>query len=404
MQNNYLQLAEDLRQWFKTNEYKGIDPFQLDEKLFSRNIPFLSVIRKTLKPFHVLIPNKAFSNLPKIYYPKALGLIIAGNCLLYKKTSDKQIKADIIQENNLLISLLKQTKSIDFQNFCWGWPFIWGQAPRYPANTALTCVTAPILHALLDYCQLLDNEKETRENKKTKEIIKMQKEIKKIIESAIKFLLFDNQYYEGKDGICFYYSRIDKHKAISGNAIAAAFLIKYGTYFKNKELMDIGKKAVLFTLNHQEKNGSWKYIVDAEPTKENKIDNRHTGYIIEALIIARQVLIKSKSNNLEKDIIKTAIDKGLAFYKNNLFDGYLPKWSAEQTYPIDCHDVAQAIITMQIAGEKEFAKQILQFAIEKMSNGKDEFYYKYFENGKVNNSVFFRWNQAWIYVAVVRNI
>jgi hypothetical protein len=57
---------------------------------------------------------------------------------------------------------------------------------------------------------------------------------------------------------------------------------------------------------------------------------------------------------------------------------------------------------MQTAGEKEFAQQILNFTIEKMSNGKDEFYYKYFENGKVNNSVFFRWNQAWMYVAVAK--
>ncbi|MBS3136899.1 terpene cyclase/mutase family protein [Candidatus Woesearchaeota archaeon] len=387
-------IALNLRRWFKTNEYKGIDPFQLDEKLFSRNIPFLSVIRKTLKPFHVLIPNKAFSSLPKIYYPKAFGLIIAGNCLLYKKISDKQIKAEILKENNSLILLLKQTKSHDFQNFCWGWPFSWGQSPRYPANTALTCVTSPILHGLLDYYIIQDNEK------KTKETIKIQKEIRIIIKSAIEFLLLDNKYYEGKDGICFYYSHIDKHKAISGNAIAAAFLLRYGTYFKNKELLDIGKKAVLFTLNHQEKDGSWKYIVDAEPTKENKVDNRHTGYILEALTIAHEILTKCKSNNLQKDIIKDAIQRGLAFYKKNLFDGYLPKWSPEKTYPIDCHDVAQAIITMQIAGEKEFAQNILQFAIEKMSNGKDEFYYKYFENGKVNNSVFFRWNQAWMYVAI----
>ncbi len=417
MDEQLLNKALALRKWFQKYEYKGIDPFQLDEKLFKANIPFISVIRKAVKPFHVLIPNKAFSSLPKIMYPKAIGLIISGNCLLYNRV-DVITQKEILQENKLLFDFLKQTKSNDFQEYCWGWPFVWGQSPRYPLNTALVCVTGPILHALLDYYQLLDsfsgseNKSELKNNDNQNEIKKLKKELKSIMASAIDFMLEQNKYYEGSDGICFYYSRLDKHKAISGNIIAGAFFARYGIYFKKKEFVDFAKKCILFTLNHQEKDGSWKYIVDAGE-KENKIDNRHTGYVIEALLIIhflfaqqkeKQVGKKVMDNIVEKDIIKLAIDKGMQFYKRNLFEGFIPKWSVDKTFPVDCHDVAQAIITLQTAGEKEFARQIFDFAVQKMSNGNDEFYYKYFENGKVNNTVFFRWNQAWMYLAIVKMV
>ena len=50
------------------------------------------------------------------------------------------------------------------------------------------------------------------------------------------------------------------------------------------------------------------------------------------------------------------------------------------------------------------AKSVLDFAIDKMSNGSNQFYYKYFENGRVNKSVFIRWGQAWMYNAICKYI
>jgi len=46
------------------------------------------------------------------------------------------------------------------------------------------------------------------------------------------------------------------------------------------------------------------------------------------------------------------------------------------------------------------AEQIIDFAIKKMSNKRDEFYYKYFGNGRTNQTVFFRWGQAWVFKAL----
>jgi hypothetical protein len=46
------------------------------------------------------------------------------------------------------------------------------------------------------------------------------------------------------------------------------------------------------------------------------------------------------------------------------------------------------------------AEKIINFAINKMSNKRDEFHYKYFENGRRNQTVFFRWGQAWMFKAV----
>jgi len=56
----------NISKWFKLNEYKGLDPYQLDEKASGliRRFPFLKYVRKLLKPFHALIPKSSFSSFP----------------------------------------------------------------------------------------------------------------------------------------------------------------------------------------------------------------------------------------------------------------------------------------------------------------------------------------------------
>jgi len=80
--SDLLSICENLRRWFQKNNYKGIDLYLLDEKVFScsKRLAFLRYIRKILKCFHSHIPPAIFSSFSSIYLPKALGLIIGGNC------------------------------------------------------------------------------------------------------------------------------------------------------------------------------------------------------------------------------------------------------------------------------------------------------------------------------------
>ena len=115
-----------------------------------KDLPFFPKIRRMLKPFHSMIPSSAFNKFPPIYHPKALGLIIAGNSYLYQTTGDNSL----LSENNHLVRILISLKSTGFNNVCWGHPFEWGQNPRYPFNTPLVCVQAPVIQSLLDYYEV----------------------------------------------------------------------------------------------------------------------------------------------------------------------------------------------------------------------------------------------------------
>jgi len=363
-----LEIAGSLRNWFKNNNYKGIDPYFLDERGFrlSSQLPFLRVIRQILKPLHTHISKKAFLSFSPRIIPKALGLIISGNSSLYK-VSPMQ---DYLDENDLLMKLLKDNRNKDFQNYAWGWPFEWGKDVRYPFNYPLAIVTSEIGHAILNFYECKPDER-----------------LLAVLDKIAKFLLLENGYIEKDRAICFYYSSLCRRLVINVNTYVASFLLRLSTYVDNgyEELV---KRAIWFTLNKQNEDGSWYY--DANIGKS--IDNRHTGFTLCAL--------KWSNRLLNQRNIDTAIKRGWDFYRNKMFEGVFPKWSPDTTFPVDVKDVAQAIIASVELEDISFAGELIDFALEKFFNGKDEFYFKLFKNGNVNKTVFFRWNQAWMFRAL----
>lgn len=368
-----LEITNNLHSWFINCEYKGIDPYQLDEKAFGiiKKVPFLGYVRKILKPFHSLIPEKTFNNFPHIYHPKAIALIISANSHLYKISKDH----NLLTENLKLLKILDSLRNHNFRYACWGHPFEWGQNPRYPKDTPFVCVQAPIAHSLIDFYEIYGNKK-----------------ILEIIESAAGYLLEEADYDNFGGSSSFHNSPLDKTRVHNSNIMAAAFFYRLYKINRNEELNVFADKLINFTLDAQNEDGSWFYGNKKGGEKIKTIDNRHTGFVLKALHQIYQI------NKNEE--IKTSLNNGLDFYKKNLFENEIPKWSLQKTYPVDIHDVAQAIITFTEIGDLEFAGKIVDFAIDKMSNNRDEFYYKYFKNGKTNKAVFIRWGQAWMMLAL----
>ncbi len=367
------QFCKNLNEWFVENDFQGYDPYQLDASASGliRKFPLLKQVRKLMKPFHVYIPKLSFVNFPKIYYPKALGLIIGGNVDLYSTTNDEKY----LQQARELLGKLLELKSPNFKYLCWGHIFEWGSTIRYPSNTPVVCVTSPIAHALLDLFEL------TRDN-----------DVLEMCRSVSQYLRFENNYSVIDDEkICLHYSPIEKDLAVNPTAQAAAFLMRLSKYATGAETKTFARKLTNYVLAKQNADGSWNYSETS-----SMIDNRHTVFVIEALSIIQNLEPRAE--------ISFAIRTGLDYYRTNLMDGFLPKWTRDQTYPIDIHDVAQCIILYNQIAEPHMAEQIINFVIEKMSNGKDEFYFKYFKNSKVNKNVFFRWGQAWMYKALCQFI
>ncbi len=366
---NILEIEKNLSNWFVENDYKGHDPYQLDEKASGliNKIPLLKYTRKALKPFHVFIPKSTFSSFPKIYHPKALGLIIGGNSYLYRITGN----IDLLDQNEGLIELLKQLSNKDYKHYTWGSPFEWGCNPRYSANTPAVPLIVPIANALLDFYD-----------------VAYDKEALELSSDIAQHIVEENGYREIDNcSVCLYYSPVDRNEVYNTNALAASFLFRLNSLNGNNTQLDLAKRICGFILNAQLSDGSWVYS-----SSSKVIDNRHTGYILESLAS----ILKFWDDKL----LEEAYVKGMYYYNNNLIESGLPRWSPANTYPIDIHDVAQSIITYTEIGDIKKAKYIVDFAITKMSNGKDEFYFKYFKNGKVNRNVFIRWGQAWMYYAL----
>ena len=151
LEKNTFEICKNISRWFEAREYRGNDPYQIDEKFFKfKHIPFISILRSVLKPFHSIVPNWVFESQKPILIPKALGLILSGNCDMHRYHSDGRY----LKDNEILINLLENSRNHTFKHSCWGWPFEWGGAVRYKQNAPLVCVTCPIGHGILDHFNL----------------------------------------------------------------------------------------------------------------------------------------------------------------------------------------------------------------------------------------------------------
>jgi hypothetical protein len=366
-----LEIEKSLSEWFVNNDYKGSDPYQLDAKASKliRKIPAFSHLRKILKPYHVFIPKSAFSSFTPVFHPKAIGLIVGGNSFLFKLTGDTRY----INQNRYLIGLLKESSNREYKHYAWGSPFEWGSNPRYPVNTPAVCLIVPIANGLLDHYDATGD-----------------REALEICSDVALHIIEENGYKEEANGrTCLYYSPLDRNEVYNSNALASAFFFRLNDLTGDATLLETAKKVLLFVLDAQLSDGSWVYS-----NNSNIIDNRHSGFILESLSVAGKYW--------SDEYLTNAYTRGMIFYINHLTDKGLPKWSVDKTYPIDIHDIAQSILTFTTSGSFTEAGYITDFAISEMFNGKDEFYFKYFKNGKVNKNVFIRWGQAWMYYALAK--
>ncbi|MBC8466045.1 hypothetical protein H8D57_03370 [bacterium] len=356
------EICNNLSCWFEEQEYIGYDPYQLNR--------YRWIIAKRLQK-----PKLATLFLQKLIIPKALGLIIRGNVNLYLRSK----KPDVLSQNEKIIRiLLNNSYNSGYQNSAWGWPFSWtsGFGLIYPEGYPLSVVTAEIGHAFLDHYE-----------------VKPSEELKAICGKVADALINEIGFTKiNNEEICFHYTNLDKYFVINTNTYVASYLARLHSIQPKKEYYDLSSRACKFTLTYQQDDGSWYYYAPPFVQKNKTIDNRHTGFTIVALQWANKFL-KDKS-------INEAISKGWEFYRKNFVSDYKPKNSLNSIFPIDIHNVAQLIITATECGDKKLAEGCAQWAIESMSNKKDEFYYQMYQDGTIIKIPFFRWNQAWMYRAL----
>ncbi|MEM7302337.1 MAG: prenyltransferase/squalene oxidase repeat-containing protein [Pseudomonadota bacterium] len=301
--------------------------------------------------------------------PQALGDALSGEG--YRSPDDLARK----RARGLFQNLLSSRSPLS-QNTAWGLPFAWGGTKATPPHWPTTITTSTVLSGILDAWHLLD-----------------EKDVLPEVESAIRFVFDDCGILETDQGPCILYGPGDTRPILNASAFAAGVFARVGEFLGRDDLMNFAQDALLTIVRYQNDDGSWYYAPPhGEHALDDIIDNRHTGYVLEGL---------AEGNNLLKnEEIASSIERGWRYLEENLIDDGKPRWSPEQTWPIDSSDVSQSILTAVSVNKMEFAGEFANFALDKFYMGDGRFRYKVFEDGRSNDSVFIRWTQAPMYKAL----
>jgi hypothetical protein len=192
----------------------------------------------------------------------------------------------------------------------------------YGAGTPNTIATAFVALSFLDGYELLEDESRMRPAL-----------------GAADYLV-RQMLVESDRGPYFRYVPGDEKLIHNCNLLACAVLRRAGRLGGRSDLLELGARAVMTSLEAQRDDGSWPY---SDWGGHGWVDNFHTGYVLESLAACDGVRG-----------VRDALRRGVYFWAREMFlDDGTPKYFPDRTSPIDAHCYAQAIDTWLAVGGAE---------------------------------------------------
>lgn len=373
------KILNKLEIWVKDEEYKGWEPYDglnsnLLKTLTFKNRYLGIVLLQFFKRCPINL--RSIFGIKKEFNPKGMGLFLSAYLKKYTLTKNPED----LRKAEFFANWLQQNSSKDYADYCWGYNFDWPNRTFYVRKGVPTVVsTCFIANAFLEAYELLSEEKYLRTAR-----------------SSCDFIMKNlNRSVEG-DTFCFSYTPEDNSRIHNANMIGAALLARVYVFTKEAKLRENSEKAVKFTINHQNGNGSWYY---GEADNQKWIDLFHTGYVLEAL---EDYMMSTNNREYENNL-----RKGFSFFLDHFFlvDG-IPKYYHNRIYPIDIHSSAQAILTLLKLkrlneNSLQMARKVAGWTIDNMWDYRGYFYYQ--KNRYYTNRIpYIRWSQAWMFYALAK--
>ncbi len=315
--------------------------------------------------------------IPKTRNPKGVALFVSTFLDLYRARP----RPEYLNQAKQLLDWLRLNYSQGFSGMCWGYQYPWQDVGFYaPAHLPNRIVTFFVATAFLDGYDLCRDETYLQ-----------------IVRSSADFILKDPKIlYEDNNMKCLSYvpdQRIN-WVVMDVSALCAALLTRLGKMLNESNLLQEAKKLIYYVVDKQTDYGAWFYTHPASANRLKMHDNYHTGYILDAIL--------DYSRNSGDNSYMPNYLRGLDYYYHNLFlpDG-APKWMNNKTYPLDVHGSAQGIVTFLKAAYLDkkyllFARRIADWAIDRMQNKRDGFFYyqqtKFFKK----RFTIMHWSNAWM--------
>ena len=371
-----------LEGWIEKNGWTGYDPYDIQGHSLWLNLLQLggkaSFIQKverrllfSLEPRFPMTFRK-FLGIRKQVNAKAMGLFASAYVDLYNL--EKQ--ADHLRKARQCIDWLIDNPSPGHAEFCWGYPFDWQSRVFIPRGMPSGVVSSICGHAFWKFYRLTG-----------------EKQYLEICESVCKFYLSSLSIdMVDDDKVCFSYTPVDDFHVHNANLFIAEFLIRVGIEIDNSGFVQMGMKALNYTLAEQNPDGSFYYWGPPDKLLYN-IDHYHTGFVLRSLYSI--YLITKRRQLLPK------IEKCYRYYLENLFENnMIPKLTQGNTYPINIHSCAEAILCLSTLSEDfpeglETLERTTMWTIENMQDEHGYFYYM-MQPKRTIKIPYIRWAQAWM--------
>ncbi len=321
-------------------------------------------------PFNI----RGVIGVPKSHNPKGLALFVMALLDTYARTQEA---AHLAEAERLLKRLLDLRSPGNWHGDCWGYQYPWQDLGFFaPKATPNAVVTAFVCEAFLQAYRITENPLYLDP-----------------VRSAARFFLNDLAVLKDQpDELCLGYMPLPMSmRVMDVSILTAAVLAQISAIDEDANLRQNALRLTQFVVNCQTAEGAW-YYTDPPQDSPVKIDNYHTGFILDALDRIQTAL--------QIDTWRKTHQLGVDFYANNLFnpDGS-PRWMSHCDYPHDIHGAAQGILTfshpINRPSHPELAAKILDWTLGRMYASEGRFYYQETPWG-IKKFTFMRWCNAWM--------
>jgi hypothetical protein len=323
--------VDAVRRWGEARDWRGYDPY---DGLSSPLAPALTLGTRTGRRVLTQVVKRCPVNLRPLlrirpaWNSKALALVASGYARLFAARGDPQLAASA---GCWLATLLLRGER--GSGLAWGYSFdVQTRFFRYARETPNAIATSFAVRAFLEGHRYLGGESWLRAAERA-------------CDSLVRSLLTRD---EGR--AFFAYLPGERALVHNANALAASAVVATGRAAARDDLVTRGLRALATTTAAQRPDGSWAY---AEDDAGRWVDNFHTAYVLQSLA---ECLPAQPS-------LAEPLERGVAFWAGELFDGDRPRYAVGRTYPLDAHCYADAVETwLRLAGRRPDAPAAAQRA------------------------------------------
>lgn len=361
-----------LSDWLERKDYSGYDTFDGLNAKFLRPLTFENkYLRMTLQQGVRRIPInlRPFLGIEKSRSTKGMGFLAKGFLRLYQATADTAWR----EKTRMALEWLIENQSPGYNGACWGNHFDYQSRSSYVERGTPSVVwTSLIGHAFLDAYEHLSQERYLQ-----------------VAVSACEHIQRDLRAYSEGGTLCINYFPTTTHQVHNANTLGASLLARTYAYTRTEVLREMAQKAMQYTANHQQPDGSWYY---GPAANLRWVDNFHTAYVLDCFKHYAQATADSS--------FEQHLSRGYEYWKRTFFlsDG-TPRYYNHKTLPLDIQCSSQAIDTLVFFRDRDpealpLAVKVAQWTIRRMQDPSGYFYFRRYPYGIVNKTPTLHWGQA----------